>query len=504
MREIRLPSSDPLLRQAETNALRLAQEAAAHVPAYARFLRLAGYDADRLRGVADFRALPVMDKESYLTRYPLLDRCRQRELTRANRATLSSGSSDEPTIWPRFPEQGARMVGAVFAMLQDHWRIRERWTLFVVTAGIGSWGFGASISQAGASIFARPDMRGTMVTPGLDQEQALGFVERLSPQYDQTIIVGYPAPTAHLLEAGARRGIAWPALNVGVLASGEYIPDGLRARVVRQLGKDPERLEGLVGVFGSSEVSGMIGYETHLCLLLRLLCAKTPALNEALFGSPMIPSINQYNPLGYFLQVENDEILLTQQGAVPLVRYNTRDRGGLLTLETVVARCRDFGYDLAAELQARGFGPGAIRALPFLYVFGRTDGVIIHGVNIYHDEVGHVLEEAELSTYQTGNFEIAASADAEGRATLDVSVELRPGLAPSDELHRMYRERLLSGLQQVSSIFRAVYDMAQGRIAVDVDLLPYGALEAKSPKRPRSALAPDAPASGNGAGSADA
>jgi phenylacetate-CoA ligase len=485
----RLASSAELLRHAEVGALRLAQEAAAHVPAYAKFLRLAGYDADRLRGFADFCALPVMDKPSYLTRYPLLERCRQRELTRANRATLSSGSSDEPTIWPRFPEQGARMVGAVFAMLQDHWRIRERWTLFVVTAGIGSWGFGASISQAGASIFARPDVGGTMVTPGLDQEQALDFVERLSPLYDQTIIVGYPAPTAHLLEAGARRGIAWPALNVAVLASGEHIPDGLRARIVHQLGKDPERLEGLVGVFGSSEVSGMIGYETHLCLLLRLLCARTPALNEALFGSPIVPSINQYNPLGYFLQVQNGEILLTQQGAVPLVRYNTRDRGGLLTLETVLARCRDFGYDLAAELQARGVGPAAIRPLPFLYVFGRTDGVIIHGVNIYHDEVRHVLETAELSDYQTGNLEVAATADAEGRATLQVRVELRPGLAPSEALRRLYEERLLSGLQQISSIFRAVYRTAQGRIAVEVEPIPYGALHAKSPKRPQVALA---------------
>ena len=37
-------ASTDALRRAEVRALRVAQEAAAHVPAYARFLRLAGYD----------------------------------------------------------------------------------------------------------------------------------------------------------------------------------------------------------------------------------------------------------------------------------------------------------------------------------------------------------------------------------------------------------------------------------------------------------------------------
>src|SRR5262249_4132048 len=115
-------------RQAETRALRVAQEAVAHVPAYARFLRRAGYDANRLRGVTDFHALPATDKPSYLARYPVDQRCRRGDLARAHIVTLSSGASGQPTLWPRFPEQDAAMVEACAAMLQDHFDLRERWT----------------------------------------------------------------------------------------------------------------------------------------------------------------------------------------------------------------------------------------------------------------------------------------------------------------------------------------------------------------------------------------
>src|SRR5947199_3681699 len=139
---VNLSSGSPESRaphQAETHALRVAQEAAAHVPAYARFLRLAGYDASRLRSFAEFCALPTMDKPSYLTRYSLEQRCRRGDLARAHIVTLSSGSTGQPVLWPRFPEQDAVLQDGFMTMLQEHFRIRERWTLLVVTLAMGSW-----------------------------------------------------------------------------------------------------------------------------------------------------------------------------------------------------------------------------------------------------------------------------------------------------------------------------------------------------------------------------
>ena len=135
-------------------ALRVAQETAAQVPAYARFLRLAGYDPSRLRSFADFCALPIMDKPSYLARFRVEQRCRRADLARAHHVTLSSGASGAPTLWPRFPEQVAETLAGYTALLQDHFRVRERWTLLVVNLALGSWQAGMLIAEVGQRLFA--------------------------------------------------------------------------------------------------------------------------------------------------------------------------------------------------------------------------------------------------------------------------------------------------------------------------------------------------------------
>jgi phenylacetate-CoA ligase len=485
-------------RQAELSALRVAQEAAAHVPAYARFLRLAGYDVSRLRSFADFCQLPVADKASYLARYPLIDRCRDRELARAHIITLSSGSAGPATLWPRFPEQDEALWLGITTVLQEHFHIRERWTLVVMAQAVGAWGFATSMIQVCQRLFSQPGMRGTVVTPGLNQEEVLRFIEQLAPHYDQTILVSYPAVIPGLIERGVREGISWPELNVNVLVGGETFSDGLRERVLGRIGKDPERLEGFVSQFGASEVAGIVGYETHLCLLIRRLCIRTPALTEALFGSPVLPSLNQYNPLRSFLQLENGEVTLTIRGAVPLIRYNTHDRGGLLTLKDVEARCRAHGYDLLAELQARGFGPNAYRPLPFLYVFGRSDAVIVHGGNVYRDDVAYVLDQRDLLASNSGNFDLSVETDADGRTVLRAQVELGAGVEATAALRSQYQQRLIQGLQQVNSIFRAVYTASEGQIAVEVELVPFGMMVLRGPKRERRVL----PQNGEGSASA--
>ncbi|HEY7063848.1 MAG TPA: hypothetical protein VII06_20385 [Chloroflexota bacterium] len=479
----------PAPRAAQAAALRVAQEAAARVPAYGRFLRRAGYDPRGLRGYADFLALPLMDKASYLLRYSLDERMLGGELSRAQTVTLSSGTAGPSTLWPRFPEQIPPTIATVTSVLQEYFRIRERETLMVLAQGIGAWGFGTMLARVGHRLFGDEGVRGTVVMPGLEQAEALRFVEELGPQYDQILLVSYPALVPSLLEAGERRGIDWKALNVGVFTSGEGCSEAQRERILRYTGKDPDKLEGFVAVFGTTEVAGAVGFESRLCLLLRRLCARDPALTQALFGRPVMPSLVQYNPATHFLEVVDGEIILTIRGAEPLIRYNTRDRGGLLPFATAESVSRAQGYDLRAELRARGFGPAHYRALPFLYAFGRSDAVIVHGGNVYRDEVWHALEQPALIGTNTGNFEFSGTTDAEGRVALRVEVELRGGVEPTETLRTQYHAALVSELQRVNSIFRAVYAASSGSITLEVVLVPIGTLEFRSAKRPRASLA---------------
>jgi phenylacetate-CoA ligase len=347
------------------------------------------------------------------------------------------------------------------------------------------------MNQVAQRLFAEPNVRGAVVTPGLNQEETLRFVEQLSRHYDQTFIIGYAAPMATMLDEGQRRGIDWTGLNVTLCSGSEYVSEGQRERLAQLVGKDLDRLEAFFGIFGSSEGGGALGYESHLCLLIRRLCVRTPGLAEALFDSPIVPSLNQYNPLNTFLETHDGEIILTARGGVPLIRYNTHDRGGLLSLEEVVARCRSFGYDLRAELQARGFGPEYLRPLPFMYAFGRSDAVTVHGANVYVDQLSDVLAQPALRGSNTGHFRLAGLNHPDGRATLRIEVELNATAQASDELRALYQHGVLQGLQRISSEFRSAYEQARGRIDVAIDLLPFGSFALTTPKHQYLVRKPD-------------
>jgi phenylacetate-CoA ligase len=413
-----------------------------------------------------------MDKDTYLARYPIAQRSHRGEVGQAHLVSLSSGSSGVAMLWPRRPVQDTDMVAAIQEVLEEHFRIRERRTLLVIGIPLGAWVAGTLMAAVGQQLFSQPGIEGTVVTPGPDPEAVLQFVQHLGSQYDQTIFTGTALPV--ILAEGARRGIDWPALNAGALMGGEWLSQERRERILHGLGRDPDRLEGFAGLFVSAEAGGLIGYETRLCLLLRRLCVQTPALAQALFGSMVLPSFHQYDPGRAFLEVEAGEIVLTKPGPVPLVRYNTHDCGGLLTIEAVVGCCRDHGYDLVAELQARGLGPPALCPRPFLYVFGRSDAVIIQRANVSVHHVAHVLEGPELHAFASGNFELGASTDADGRATLHVTVELRDGIEATDALRARFQPRIVQGLVKMNSEFRDAYRSAAGRLAVVVELVPYG------------------------------
>lgn len=475
-------------REAQAAALRVAQEAAARVPAYGRFLRLADYDANRLRTFADFLELPTMDKASYLTPYSVEQRCLNGDLPSAHMITLSSGTGGPASFWPRLPTQDPRLWAVLTEALDEYFHIRERSTLIVAAVALGAWGFGVSIVQAGQRMFSDLGLHGTIVTPGLNHDDTLRFVQQLGPNYDQTILVTYPAMAPTLLNLGQRHAVDWRSLNLGIFTSGEGVSEAQRERLVELLGRDPEHLDGLLSAFGASEVAGLIGYETRFCLLVRRLCRRTPELARSLFGTTVIPSLNQYNPLSHFLQIENDEVLLTMRGAVPLVRYNTHDRGGLLSFDEVVARCSAHRYDLLTELRARGYGPASLRTRPFMYAFGRSDAIIVHGGNVYLDQLADVAESPALRDFTTGMFEVSSVAAHDGRVTVRLILELRPDAQASDGVQRVCEQAVVDGLQRVSARFRAVYQSERDRVNVEVELASFGASAAWGPKGRRVAL----------------
>ena len=86
----------------EAAALELFRRTLSDVPAYPEFLRAAGFEPGVVREPADFSRIPPTTKDSYHRRHGLSALCRGGRLDGCDMLAVSSGSTGEPTIWPRF------------------------------------------------------------------------------------------------------------------------------------------------------------------------------------------------------------------------------------------------------------------------------------------------------------------------------------------------------------------------------------------------------------------
>ena len=109
---------------------------------------------------------------------------------------------------------------------------------------------------------------------------------------------------------------------------------------------------------------------------------------------------------------------------VPLVRYNLGDTGGLVGFDEMLAVLGSHGYDLYGDLALLGYSSEQVWRLPFLYVFGRTDGTVsIVGANVFPENVQAVLAEARDVDILT--FKIKVELTSEFSQRLVVSLEHR-------------------------------------------------------------------------------
>ena len=103
------------------------------------------------------------------------------------------------------------------------------------------------------------------------------------------------------------------------------------------------------------------------------------------------------------------------------------------------------------------FGPeerAKIRALPFVYVFGRSQFTISYfGANIYPENVTVGLEQPEVWDWVTGKFVMQVQTDADENAQLVVVVELAPGVEAATSKQGVIGRSILHHLRRLNSEF---------------------------------------------------
>lgn len=440
--------------------LALFQRTAAGVPAYAAFLREHGVDPATVRGAADWRRLPLMTKAAYFHRHPLPALCRGGELAACDMVAVSSGSTGEPTLWPRALSDELAVASRFEQVFRDSFRADERTTLAVVCFPLGTW-VGGMFTAAACRHLATKGYPITVVTPGNHRAEILRAVAALGPQCEQTVLLGYPPFVKDVVDAGIADGFAWRDRAIRLVLAGEVISEEWRDLMAERLGlADPAR--DTASLYGTAD-AGVLGNETPLSITVRRFLARRPDAARAVFGRARMPTLVQFDPFERLFEPHGDTLVFSGDSGIPLVRYHIADDGGVLPYAALIAELRGLGFD--AEAEARRGGARGIRALPFVYVFGRSHfAVSYYGANVFPDTVIIGLEQPAIREQVTGKFVLEVrETDARDRE-LWIAVELAPGSAgPPPALGDAVADAILAVLRRLNSEFAHYVPAARQR-----------------------------------------
>ncbi|HEX2873980.1 MAG TPA: phenylacetate--CoA ligase family protein [Polyangiaceae bacterium] len=456
-------------------ALQLFHGAAREVPAYARFLQAAGFAPDSVATAADLARVPVATKQSYHRQYPLAALCRGGELAGADMLAVSSGSTGEPAVWPRFVSDEVGTAFRFEQVLRDAFGAHEKRTLAVVCFALGSW-VGGMYTTACLRHVAAKGYPLTVVTPGNQKPEILRVLRALAPSFEQVVLCGYPPFLKDVIDAGLADGFDWRARPVKLVMAGEVFSEEWRSAVCDRLGALEPAL-ATASLYGTAD-GGVLANETPLSVAIRQQLARSPQLALELFGEARLPTLCQFDPVHRYFEAVDGDLLFSADGAVPLLRYKILDRGGVHAFDELTARLGEQGHHVAAELQGRGVN---VRNLPFVHVFGRSSFALsFYGANVYPENVAVGIEQRALLAALSGKFVMQIAHDADQNPSLDIAVELLPGRAASEALTADVAASIQRELERLNSEFLnyAPADRRRPRVRLlphaDPDYFPLG------------------------------
>jgi phenylacetate-CoA ligase len=431
---------------ARDHVLELFHTVACDVPAYAQFLADHEVDPTRVSTFDDFTRLPLINKANYHSQYPLRDLCRHGRLEANDFVAVSSGSTGQPTFWPRFVTDEFAVSRRFEQAFHDSFRADERRTLAVVCFALGTWVGGMFTASCCRHLAAR-GYPITVVSPGNNVSEILRVVQRLAPEFEQTVLLGYPPFLKDVVDAGTASGLDWAAYKPRLVMAGEVFSEEWRTLVGQRMGA-PEPCFNSVSLYGTAD-AGVLGNETPLSVAIRRFLAAQPDAARELFGESRLPTLVQYDPRSRFFEAVDGTLLFTGDNGIPLVRYHIADSGGVIPFQAMLDFLQARGFDPRPELGERG-----VRAMPFAYVFGRADFTISYfGANVFPENVTVGLEQPPIDAWVTGKFVMQAREDEDRNAYLSIVVELGPDVPPDADKVSVIGESILRHLLRLNSEF---------------------------------------------------
>jgi len=433
----------------EDKVLALFHLCVAEVPAYRRFLEARGISPAEMTSYPAFRELPLMHKANYMQAYALPERCLGGTLRGSDRVAVSSGSTGQPTFWPRSALHELDIALRFEQVFSDSFRAHERSTLAVVCFALGNW-VGGLYTTSCCWHLARKGYPLMVATPGNNKAEIFRVVRELAPHFEQTVLLGYPPFIKDVIDAGAAEGINWASYSPKMVFAGEVFSEEWRSLMGQRIGS-VSPCQDSASLYGTAD-GGVLGNETPLSIAIRRWLADHPEAARSLFGESRLPTLVQYDPASRFFEMHEGTLVVSGENSVPLVRYHIADKGGVLRYDELWDFLREHGVQSLSELGLnKDFEP---RNLPFVYVFGRADFTVsYYGANIYPENVTVGLEQPEIMAWATGKFVLETQETKDGDIYLHIAVELLPGIEPEAMMAPVIAGSIRAQLLRLNSEF---------------------------------------------------
>lgn len=451
-------------------ALEVFRRAASEVPAYKKFLAAHKIKPSSIRTYADFQQVPPVTKENYLTKYPLKELTWGGDFSEAEIFSMSSGSSGQPFIWPRGDQGCDDAVVMHDLLLRQNFQTDQKQTLVIIAFAMGTWIAGTYTLQAMLGL-VRAGHKIVTITPGIDKVGVLPILQRLSPQFEQTIIFGYPPFVKDIVDYAVQEGVDLQALNTKIVVAGENISEKWRSYMLKKIGA-ADANASIIGIYGTAD-AGLMGNETSLTIYTRRESDSKVSLFEKIFPSALnLPTLVAYDPARRFVEEQDHYLLFTVNNSLPLVRYKILDQGRVLSKADLKGYLDSEDVEVPAEYVKR-------KPEHFLALYSRTDiATTFYAIDIYPENIKSGVEAPELQKYVTGKFILKNSYDElTQEQTLHLYVELKRGVKSSERVRRQILKSVIKGMRTSSSEYNRLYQELYEKANPVVHLVANGSPE---------------------------
>lgn len=447
------------LKLGNMRALQIFHSAARGVPAYQDFLKKHRIKHEKIRTIQDFtNHVPPTDKDNYVNRYSIAERCYNGSVTASNIIAVSSGTSGEPKFWPRSGYQEFEAAVIHEQLYQTLFDIDKYSTLIVVGFPMGIYVSGvATVLPTWMSSQRRKNV--TVVSVGTNKAEILRTAQRLGPEYEQVVLIGHPFFIKDVIESGAQQGIDWAKQRTAALFCSEGFNEAWRDYVSSHLEPTPR----VFSTYGSSELL-LMGTETPLTVALRKRYEANHEFNHKIFNSEVTPSLFQYNPLLRYIESFDKELLFTCASGTPLVRYNLHDLGNVHSFQDITS---DMTKQELKELKPLH--------LPFVSLGGRTDSAIVfYAANIYQAHIHSALNQPELLKLLTGKFFMRKDYLPNMDQFLELHIEMKQNVKPLAKYTKLIQQLVVQKLKIINMEYAFIAQHLGKDVRPVIKIWPYG------------------------------